>query len=58
MNIRVHYPKTKEGWEKLNDRIATAQANAIMNYIDNLNCSYEEKVKLVARAKGKDTVNT
>lgn len=50
MNIRVHYPQTEEGWKKLNERIATAHANAIVDYIDNLNCSHEKKVSLLQRA--------
>lgn len=53
MNIRVHYPSTDEGLKQLNERMAEVQASAIIKYIDNLNCTYEEKVQLLKNASEK-----
>ncbi|MEG0153429.1 MAG: hypothetical protein RR744_09725 [Cellulosilyticaceae bacterium] len=54
MNIRVHYPSTEEGLQKLNEKIATAHAEAVVDYIDNLDCSYEKKMQLLKRAADKN----
>lgn len=53
MNIRIHYPSTEEGWNQLNERLVNAQTEAIVKYIDNLNCAYEEKVQLLKNASEK-----
>lgn len=56
MNVRVHYPQTKEGMEHLDDVMTTIHAELVVNYIMNLNCSVEEKKRLLHyAAHGADT---
>lgn len=50
MEIRVHYPETKEGWEQLEDVVATVQAEILVNWIMRQNCSAAEKKRLIHRA--------
>ena len=38
IEVVVHYPKTKEGWDELGKRVATAHANYVIEKIDRLNC--------------------
>ncbi|WP_041701617.1 hypothetical protein [Gottschalkia acidurici] len=52
MNIRVHFPTTEEGMEELQERIDEAHAHLIMNRINNLNWSYEDKIALVKQIRG------
>ena len=54
MNIRMHYPETEEGLKELNQRMAKVQADTIINYINNLNCSYEEKKQILKKIGAKD----
>lgn len=54
MNVRVHYPQTEEGLKELYDRLASIQAEIIIGYINNLNCTYEEKVQLLKQVAEKD----
>lgn len=51
MNIRVHLPSTKEGWEILHDRLAKFQSEFIINEINKLPCSYEKKLKVLEGVK-------
>lgn len=47
MNIRVHLPETKEGWEELNSRLSKFQSEFIINEINNLPYSYERKLEVL-----------
>ena len=47
MNIRVHLPTTEEGWAMLNDRITDFQAEFIINEINKLPYSYEDKIEIL-----------
>ena len=42
-----HYPKTKEGWDELGKRVATAHANYVIEKIDRLNCPTWQKLELL-----------
>jgi hypothetical protein len=53
MNVIVHLPDTKEGWEILNDRLAEFQSDFIINEINNLPCSYERKLEVLEGVKRK-----
>ena len=57
MNVRVHYPSTKEGLESLKERMVDAHANAIINYIDNLPYSYEQRARILKRASEGPLIN-
>ena len=43
IEVVVHYPKTKEGWDELGKRVATAHANYVIEKIDRLNCPTWQK---------------
>lgn len=47
MKIRVHYPKTKEGKAELQRRINEVHTEIVIDRINNLDCSYEQKIKIV-----------
>ena len=47
MNIVVHYPKSAENIEKLQKRVATIHAQAVVGYIQKLSCPKEQKIHLV-----------
>ncbi len=51
MNITVHLPTTKEGWQMLNERMAEIHSEFIINQINNLPCSYEEKLEILEGVK-------
>ena len=53
MNVRVHLPTTKEGWQILNERMAEFHSEYIINQINNLPCSYEEKIQVLEGVKKK-----
>ena len=38
VEVVVHYPETKEGWDELGKRVATAHANYVIEKIERLNC--------------------
>ena len=42
IEVVVHYPKTKEGWDELGKRVATAHANYVIEKIDRLNSHMAE----------------
>lgn len=46
IEVVVHYPKTKEGWDELGKRVATAHANYVIEKIDRLNCPTWQKLEL------------
>ena len=47
IKVVVHYPKTKEGWDELGKRVATAHANYVIEKIDRLNCPTWQKLELL-----------
>ena len=47
IEVVVHYPKTKEGWDELGKRVATAHANYVIEKIDRLNCPTWQKLLFV-----------
>lgn len=47
IEVVVHYPKTKEGWDELGKRVATAHANYVIEKIDRLNCPTWQKIELL-----------
>lgn len=47
MKVRVHLPDTEEGWEMLNNRLAEFQSEFIINEINKLPHSYEEKLQIL-----------
>lgn len=47
INIIVHYPTTEEGWRELRRRVACVRADAVLNYIYNLQCPTWQKIKLI-----------
>ena len=47
IEVVVHYPKTKEGWDELGKRVATAHANYLIEKIDRLNCPTWQKLELL-----------
>lgn len=47
MNIIFHYPQTEEGKRELAERVSTVHANEVIKKIQKLNCSYEQKIKLL-----------
>ena len=53
MNITVHLPTTKEGWQMLNERMAEINSEFIINQINDLPCSYERKLEVLEGVKKK-----
>lgn len=51
MEVIVHFPETKEGMKMLEDRIAEAHAQIIIDKINELPWDYESKVKLFENVK-------
>lgn len=51
MKIRMHFPTTEEGKQALQDRLAETHAQMIKDYIEKLNCSSEQKVRLFNEIK-------
>lgn len=51
MNVIVHLPDTKEGWELLDDRLAEFHSQFIINEINKLPCSYERKLEILEGVK-------
>ena len=49
IEVVVHYPKTKEGWDELGKRVATAHANYVIEKIDRLNCPTWQKLECCRR---------
>lgn len=51
MNVRVHLPKTKEGMDRLLNRLAEYKASWIINEINKLPYSYEIKLEVLEEIK-------
>lgn len=47
MKIIVHYPETPEKQEQFDIRVAKFHAEYVVQYIEKLNCSTEQKLKLL-----------
>ena len=53
MEVRIHLPGTKEGWEMLNERMAEIHSEFIIDQINNLPCSYEKKLEVLEGVRRK-----
>ncbi|GFN37212.1 hypothetical protein [Tepidimicrobium xylanilyticum] len=51
MNIIVHLPNTKEGWDMLSKRMVEIHSEFIINEINNLPYSYEKKLEILEGIK-------
>lgn len=47
INVIVHYPKTKAGWQELKRRVAGVHADGVLNSISELDCPIGEKERLL-----------
>lgn len=47
MKIIVHYPETPEKQAQFDNRVAKFHAEYVAHYIEKLNCSAEQKLKLL-----------
>mgnify|MGYP006943517985 CR=1 FL=1 len=47
----IHYPKTKQGIEELERKVASVHIEAVKSYIKQLPCPKEQKVKLIDAVK-------
>lgn len=47
VNVIFHYPTTEEGKYELAKQIAIIHADAVVQYINKLNCPHEQKIKLL-----------
>lgn len=51
MNITFHYPTSKKELENLSKKVALTYANAVFEKVNKLNCSKEQKVKILNSIK-------
>ena len=47
MNVIVHYPKNPENIIALQKKAAAVHADAVLRYVQKLNCPKEQKLKLI-----------
>jgi len=47
VNLIVHYPKSKEGRDKLAKRVSDVHASAVIQRIKSLNCPARQKLALL-----------
>ena len=47
INVVVHYPQTEEGRRELAQRVANVHAETVLQTISKLNCTSEQKEKLL-----------
>ena len=47
IRIIVYYPGTMEQIYELRKRVGSVHANAVMSHVRKLNCSHEQKLKLL-----------
>lgn len=47
MNVIIHYPKTKQGIEELERKVASVHVEAVRSYIKQLPCPKEQKLELL-----------
>ena len=46
MEVIVHYPKDSENKKELETSVSKLRAEFIIDYINKLNCPYEQKLRL------------
>lgn len=51
MKIRMHFPTTKEGKEALQEKLAETHAQMIKDYIEKLDLSLDQKIRLFNEIK-------
>lgn len=51
MKIIMHYPDTEQMCSELKIQIAKIHSEAVTSYLQNLNCSKEEKKKIINELK-------
>lgn len=51
MKIIMHYPDTEQMCSELKIQIAKIHSEAVTSYLQNLNCSKEEKKKIIHELK-------
>lgn len=49
----MHYPKTEQGWQELQKRIASVHAEAVEQYLTKLPCPKEQKLALLKAVQGR-----
>lgn len=49
MNLIFHLPKTGKGQQELQKRVATVHAEVISYFLQKMDCSQEQKGKLLQR---------
>ena len=54
MKVIVHYPQTEQGKEKLKRAVTDVHIDAVLKYVSKLNCSKEQKEKLLKKVAKKD----
>ena len=47
MNVIIHYPKTRQGIEKLECKVASVHVEVVKSYIKQLPCPKEQKLALL-----------
>lgn len=47
MKVIIHHPDTSEKQEELAQRVAKFHAKSVINYINTLPYTYEEKINLI-----------
>ncbi len=47
INMIIYYPKSEEGKKLLTHRVAQVHADSVIDRIKRLNCSSEQKMKLL-----------
>lgn len=54
MKVIVHFPKTINGKENLEKAVTDVHINAVLKYVSELNCSKEQKEKLLKEVAKND----
>ena len=53
MNVIVHHPENPENIIALQKKVAVVHAEAVLRYVQKLNCPKEQKLKLMNALKDK-----
>lgn len=56
LKIIVHYPETKEDAEILKKKVAQVHAEAVGNFVSNINCNSEERINLIEEIKNAEGI--
>lgn len=51
MKLIMHYPDTEEKQKELAIRVSVFHAKAVIDYINQLPCTYEEKISLLEQIR-------